>query len=66
MTSTIRTPAIPRIVSIDAMRGATIASMWSVRKPVAGTHVAPDLKLDAWNGGRRAYFVVPFCLVLRG
>jgi predicted acyltransferase len=66
MTTPITTPAIPRIVSIDAMRGATIAFMIIVNTPGDWDNVWPFLQHAAWNGCRPADFVFPFFLFLMG
>ncbi|MBB2160260.1 acyltransferase family protein [Gluconacetobacter sacchari] len=66
MTGSAIIPAAPRIVSIDAMRGATIAFMIVVNTPGSWNHVWPLLEHAPWNGCRPADFVFPFFLFLMG
>lgn len=66
MTGAAASLAAPRIVSIDAMRGATIAFMIVVNTPGDWNHVWPFLEHAPWNGCRPADFVFPFFLFLMG
>lgn len=56
-----------RIVSVDIMRGLTMAAMIVVNNPGSWAHMAPGLRHAAWGAWPTpADFVFPFFLVLVG
>ena len=61
------TVARPRLVSVDVMRGATMAAMIVVNNPGSWAHMAPALKHAAWGQWLTpADLVFPFFLFLVG
>jgi predicted acyltransferase len=61
------TVARPRLVSVDVMRGATMAAMIVVNNPGSWAHMAPFLKHAAWGQWLTpADLVFPFFLFLVG
>ena len=59
-------PLSPRIVSIDILRGATVAFMIIVNNPGDWSRVWAPLEHAAWNGCTPADLVFPFFLFLMG
>lgn len=55
-----------RLVSVDSMRGYTIAAMLMVNFPGDGDHVYPTLKHTVWNGLTFTDIVAPFFLFIVG
>src|SRR5688572_14382834 len=68
----IRTPsylpgaAPSRMLSLDAFRGLTIASMLLVNNPGSWSHIYPPLKHAAWNGWTPTDLIFPFFLFIVG
>jgi predicted acyltransferase len=59
-------PANPRLSSLDAFRGFTIASMMLVNNPGDWSHLYPQLEHAAWNGWTFTDWVFPFFLFISG
>jgi len=55
-----------RLLSLDAFRGATIASMILVNNPGSGKDVYPPLEHATWNGWTFTDLVFPFFLWIAG
>ncbi|WP_186758224.1 acyltransferase family protein [Echinicola salinicaeni] len=55
-----------RLISLDAMRGATIAAMILVNYPGSWDHVFPPLLHAHWNGITPTDFIFPFFLFIVG
>jgi predicted acyltransferase len=55
-----------RLVSLDAFRGFTIASMVLVNNPGDWDHVYPQLDHAAWNGWTFTDLIFPFFLFISG
>jgi predicted acyltransferase len=55
-----------RIVSIDALRGLTVALMILVNNPGSWAHVLPPLRHAAWHGCTPTDLVFPFFLFIVG
>jgi predicted acyltransferase len=66
MTSTITTQKPTRLVSLDVMRGATIAAMILVNDPGDWGHIYPPLEHSKWNGCTPTDLVFPFFLFMVG
>ncbi|HEY8401376.1 MAG TPA: DUF5009 domain-containing protein, partial [Cytophagaceae bacterium] len=62
----IKSNSVGRLVSIDFLRGITIASMILVNSPGSWEHVYPALLHAPWNGCTYADLVFPFFLFLVG
>ncbi|MBY0507873.1 MAG: DUF5009 domain-containing protein [Bryobacteraceae bacterium] len=57
---------MPRLVSLDVLRGATIASMILVNNPGSWAHVFPPLRHAVWHGWTFTDLVFPFFLWMVG
>jgi len=55
-----------RMLSLDAFRGLTIASMLLVNNPGSWSHIYPPLKHAAWNGWTPTDLIFPFFLFIVG
>ncbi len=55
-----------RLISVDSMRGYTIAAMLMVNFPGNEAHVFPTLRHSAWNGLTFTDLVAPFFLFIVG
>lgn len=62
----VKTNSVGRLVSIDFLRGITIASMILVNSPGSWDYVYPSLLHAQWNGCTYADLVFPFFLFLVG
>lgn len=60
------TPKTSRLISLDAMRGFTIAAMILVNYPGTWDHVYPPLLHAGWNGLTMTDFIFPFFLFIVG
>jgi predicted acyltransferase len=61
------TPAYsPRLFSLDAFRGATIAAMILVNNPGSWSAVYPQLRHAEWNGWTMTDWIFPFFLFIVG
>jgi len=58
--------AAPRLQSLDAFRGLTIAGMLLVNNPGSWEHIYPPLEHAAWNGWTPTDLVFPFFLFIVG
>jgi predicted acyltransferase len=56
----------PRLLSLDVLRGATMASMILVNDPGDWSHVYPPLDHSEWNGCTPTDLVFPFFLFMMG
>lgn len=56
----------PRLASVDAMRGLTVAAMLIVNDAGDWDHVHPWLEHSTWNGCTFADYIFPFFLFLAG
>ncbi|MFO7823100.1 MAG: heparan-alpha-glucosaminide N-acetyltransferase domain-containing protein [Cyclobacterium sp.] len=59
-------PTITRLISLDALRGFTIAAMILVNYPGSWSHVYPPLLHASWNGLTMTDFIYPFFLFIVG
>ena len=59
-------PSSARLLSLDAFRGFTIASMLLVNNPGNWAHLYPQLEHAAWNGWTFTDWVFPFFLFIGG
>lgn len=59
-------PSNRRVLSIDAVRGLTIAGMILVNNPGSWSHIYPPLRHAPWNGCTPTDLVFPFFLFLVG
>ncbi len=57
---------MPRLVSLDVLRGVTIASMILVNNPGSWEHVFPPLRHAVWHGWTFTDLVFPFFLWMVG
>jgi len=55
-----------RLVSLDALRGFTIAAMVIVNDPGSWSHVFPPLRHASWNGCTLTDMIFPFFLFIVG
>ncbi|KXV69183.1 hypothetical protein AD951_07835 [Acetobacter malorum] len=60
----VQTPPSSRIVSIDILRGITVAFMIVVNNPGDWNKIWSPLEHAAWNGCTPADLVFPFFLLL--
>ena len=58
--------AAPRLLSLDVLRGATIAAMILVNNPGSWSHVYPPLRHAEWHGCTPTDLVFPFFLFMVG
>jgi predicted acyltransferase len=56
----------PRLLSLDVLRGATIATMILVNDPGDWDHIYPPLEHSDWNGCTPTDLVFPFFLFMAG
>ena len=56
----------PRLLSLDVLRGATIATMILVNDPGDWDHIYPPLEHSKWNGCTPTDLVFPFFLFMSG
>jgi len=56
----------PRLLSLDVLRGATIATMILVNDPGDWDHIYPPLEHSKWNGCTPTDLVFPFFLFMAG
>ena len=56
----------PRLLSLDAFRGATIAGMILVNNPGSWSEIYPQLRHAAWNGWTFTDWIFPFFLWIVG
>jgi predicted acyltransferase len=66
MTNTAALPKTKRLVSLDALRGFTIAAMVIVNDPGSWSHVYAPLEHAAWNGCTLTDLIFPFFLFIVG
>jgi predicted acyltransferase len=66
MTNTVSSPKSKRLVSLDALRGFTIAAMVIVNDPGSWSHVYPPLLHAEWNGCTLTDLIFPFFLFIVG
>ncbi|WP_162343583.1 acyltransferase family protein [Cyclobacterium salsum] len=59
-------PTSTRLISLDALRGFTIAAMILVNYPGTWDHVYPSLLHASWNGLTMTDFIYPFFLFIVG
>src|SRR5512147_2641758 len=57
---------MPRLDSVDALRGATIAGMIVVNNPGTWSAVYPPLEHAEWNGWTPTDLIFPFVLFIVG
>ena len=57
---------MPRLLSLDILRGLTIAAMVMVNNPGSWTHVFPPLRHAVWHGWTFTDLVFPFFLWMVG
>ena len=57
---------VNRLISLDAMRGFTIAAMILVNFPGNGSHVYAPLLHSKWNGLTATDLIAPFFLFIVG
>jgi predicted acyltransferase len=60
------TSSSPRLQSLDAFRGATIAAMILVNNPGSWSHIYPQLEHAPWNGWTMTDWIFPFFLWIVG
>lgn len=60
------TSSQPRLLSLDAFRGATIAGMIMVNNPGTWSDIYPQLRHAAWDGWTFTDFIFPFFLWIVG
>src|SRR5512147_999588 len=60
------TGATQRLVSLDAFRGATIASMILVNNPGSWKYIYPQLAHASWHGWTFTDWIFPFFLYIVG
>ena len=66
VTDPVRTYGSPRLVSLDAFRGLTIAGMIVVNNPGTWGAVYPPLKHAEWHGWTPTDLIFPFFLFIVG
>ena len=66
MTTTAALPKSKRLVSLDALRGFTIAAMVIVNDPGSWSHVYSPLEHAEWNGCTLTDLIFPFFLFIVG
>lgn len=66
MTDNAVSPSPKRLVSLDALRGFTIAAMVIVNDPGSWSYVYPPLEHAAWNGCTLTDLIFPFFLFMVG
>ena len=59
-------PTITRLISLDALRGFTIAAMILVNYPGSWSHVYPPLLHAEWHGMTMTDFIFPFFIFMVG
>ncbi|GAB3040301.1 heparan-alpha-glucosaminide N-acetyltransferase domain-containing protein [Oleiagrimonas citrea] len=59
-------PKPPRLASVDALRGCTVAAMLLVNDPGDWSHVFAPLEHAAWNGCTPTDLIFPFFLFVMG
>jgi predicted acyltransferase len=59
-------PPSPRLVSLDAFRGATIAGMLLVNNPGSWSHLYPPLAHAPWHGWTPTDMIFPSFLWIMG
>jgi len=59
-------PNTTRLISLDALRGFTIAAMVIVNDPGSWNHIYPPLQHAAWNGCTLTDLIFPFFLFMVG
>ncbi|HEV7350798.1 acyltransferase family protein [Telluribacter sp.] len=59
-------PSASRLISLDVLRGFTIAAMIMVNFPGHGDHVYPTLRHTVWNGLTFTDLIAPFFLFIVG
>ena len=64
--STLPSTAKPRLMSLDFLRGLTVASMILVNNPGDWGHVYPPLEHSKWNGCTPTDLIFPFFLFMVG
>jgi predicted acyltransferase len=62
----ISIPASPRLISLDALRGFTIAAMIMVNSPGSWSHIYAPLAHKAWNGITPTDLIFPFFIFVVG
>ena len=60
------TPSKPRLLSLDVMRGVTIAAMTLVNNPGDWEHIYAPLEHSKWNGCTPTDLIFPFFLFMVG
>ncbi|MFQ6676598.1 MAG: acyltransferase family protein, partial [Fidelibacterota bacterium] len=65
-TGTVPSPGRGRLLSLDAFRGMTIATMILVNTPGSWSHVYPPLRHATWHGWTPTDLVFPFFLFIVG
>lgn len=66
MTLDAKARTSPRLISLDAVRGITIAGMILVNNPGSWRHVYPPLRHAEWHGWTPTDLVFPFFLFVVG
>jgi len=66
MANTVSSAKSKRLVSLDALRGFTIAAMVIVNDPGSWSHVYPPLLHAEWNGCTLTDLIFPFFLFIVG
>src|SRR3954463_7445600 len=59
-------PSAPRLLSLDAFRGATIAGMLLVNNPGSWSDIYPPLEHAPWHGWTPTDMIFPFFLWIVG
>ena len=57
---------VQRWISIDFLRGLTVAAMILVNNPGSWEHIYPFLQHASWNGCTLADLVFPFFIIVMG
>lgn len=66
MNETLSQNSLPRLTSLDAMRGFTMAAMVLVNYPGSGEYIYEPLEHAAWNGLTPTDLIFPFFLFIVG
>ena len=66
MNPPLEEPTKKRLLSLDAMRGLTMASMILVNNPGSWSHIYPPLEHAVWHGWTPTDLIFPFFLFMVG
>ncbi len=66
MTNPPPSPAVPRLLALDALRGGTMLAMVLVNTPGTWSHVYPPLRHADWHGCTPTDLIFPFFLFAVG